>query len=118
MTHVVLVGSPTAGFTVVGPYPSHAAATEEIDWACSEYGDPLDCECWDFELQPPDEGAHPAGAAIVFAGDICGDPETGEGWRFYGPFRNLEAARAWAAEDGLGSDCAIVLQPVKKLEAA
>ena len=48
--------------------------------------------------------------AVVFAGDI------GDSWTFIGPFRNLEAAREWAADDGLGPDCAIELLPVKEFE--
>jgi hypothetical protein len=122
--HIVMVGSPHSGFALVGPDTSEKAAADAGDWARIEYAGGSHDDWWVFELNallevPHIEEGDPAGTAVVFAGSIIGDPEIGEGWGFYGPFKDLEAARKWAAEDGLGIDCAIALQPVEELcEAA
>jgi hypothetical protein len=117
--YILMVGNPHMGFTFVGPYTSAEAANDAGEWARIEYGDGYSNDWWLFELNalledPHIEGEDLAGTAIVFAGSIIGDPSKGEGWGFYGPFKDIEAARKWAAADGLGIDCAIALQPVEE----
>jgi hypothetical protein len=119
--YILMVGSPDDGFELFGPFASEEAATPAVRhfWRWDHV--------WVFELRPPDQGGvdtagveafgeDPNGGAVVFAGSITGDPQRGEGWIFFGPLKNLDAAREWAGEDGLGNDCAIALRPVKELE--
>jgi hypothetical protein len=115
---IVMIGDPYTGFNLFGPY-AEAEAAEEIA-ARGDVQASADC-CWVFKLNALlDEPHHieeedPAGAAVVFAGSVIGDPRIGDGLGFYGPFTDLEAARKWAAEDGLGTDCAIELRPAEEL---
>jgi hypothetical protein len=108
---IMMVGSHVEGFKLVGPYASWETIDEDGDWAIKTYG-LHDWGYWSPELRAPDEGADPAGTAVVFDGDIT------KAWVFYGPFRDLAAARTWAESKGLGLSCAIELQPVRKLAAA
>ena len=122
--YILMVGNPYTGFALVGPYASEEAASDAEGWARIKYGygDGSWNDWWVFELNAlgdiDEKDKDPAGTAVVFAGSIVGDPSIRTGWGFYGPFTDLEAARRWAYEDGLGSDCAVELQPVKELEAA
>jgi hypothetical protein len=115
---IKMVGNPYTGFALYGPFVSWEAAGK----AYTGRNAPGNV-WWIFKLNalladPHIEGEDFVGTAIVFAGSIIGDPSKGEGWGFYGPFKDIEAARKWAAADGLGIDCAIALQPVEELETA
>jgi hypothetical protein len=115
--YIIVTGSPWSGFAVVGPYASEEAASDGGDWARIEHGGGAQNDWWAFKLNDLLEDPHveeedSCGTAVVFAGSIVDD------WGFYGPFRDIEAARKWAAEDGLGRDCAIELMPVEELETA
>ena len=67
-------------------------------------------EYWSFKLQKPmaDDYARD-GNAIVFDGDL-----TREHWQFFGPFRDIEAARRWASAAG---GCALELKPLPAMAA-
>jgi hypothetical protein len=116
--YIVVTGSPHTGFAVVGPYASEKAAGDAGDWALIEYGGWSQNDWLVFELSAffedgdPIEGVDAAGTAVVLAGPI-GDP-----WRFFGPFRDLNAAEWWAFREVGFSDYAIALQPVEELETA
>jgi hypothetical protein len=122
---IMLVGDPHSGFTVCGPFQTEDGDGARGEAARATYGGN---DWYEIELQrphdpgnivldvplPDDAGYDPNGTAVVFGGDItCKD-----GWLFYGPFRNIEAARHWCAADDIGNDCAIKLQPVPMKVAA
>jgi hypothetical protein len=121
---IALIGDPLAGFTVCGPFPSGDA----ID-ANGDAVDPRSEGYWSVELNTPsttdanialeepmtpDAGYDANGTAVAFSGDITGDWHT----QFFGPFKNIEAARKWCAACGVGTDCAIELRPVPLKKAA
>jgi hypothetical protein len=122
---IALIGDPMEGFMVFGPFADakaiHAASNDD-DGIGDDYWhfplvkpvDPSNDDTIEFvEPLPADVGYDPNGTAVVFGGDLTDGP-----WLFYGPFRDLEAARHWCAADGIGSDCAIELLPVPVKEAA
>ena len=116
--YIVVTGSPHTGFAVVGPYETEKAAGDAGGWALIEYGGGSQNDWLVFKLNAsfedgdPIEGVVPDGRAVVFAGPID------EPWRFFGPFRDLNAAEWWAFREVGFSDYAIALQPVEELETA
>jgi hypothetical protein len=121
--YIALLGEPNTGFTCAGPFSSEAI--DEGCFVAEEAYDVAGAGVWTIPLTKPsahdaniivqepmvgDAGYDPNGTAIVFAGNICGD------WHnehFYGPFRDIKAAQKWCAANGVGSDCAIELKPVR-----
>jgi hypothetical protein len=111
----------TGGLVACGPFNTEVEAETAMD-AMKEMYDLGTCpEFWCFEVTLPDHRVIPVGEiidtvyagvclAIVFDGDITRNP-----WRFFGPFRDIEAARQYASKAG---GCAINLKPVPVMESA
>jgi hypothetical protein len=102
--YVVLVGDPIDGFTVWGPLVSEKPAAEAGELMQAEGG--VVADWWIFSVEKPEEDFDPTGAAVVYRGCICLPFE------FVGPFKDIDAARRWCRDDGIGADCAIELKPI------
>ena len=121
MPYIAMIGDPYVGFEVFGPCASVEAADDAGKWARNKYGDLLGNDWWTFKLNAlldePIEEVDPAGAAVVFAGNIFAGSINIFGsrgaWSFFGPFKDLSAATKWAWEEGPGADYAIELRPVE-----
>ncbi len=105
----------TGGLVPCGPFENAMEADMSMDEMKETYDLGRCPEYWCFELTLPDHHFIPVGeiidtvyagvcSAIVFDGDI-----TRPKWRFYGPFRDIEAARQYAKKAG---GCALELKPV------
>jgi hypothetical protein len=109
----VLLGGTfyTGGLVAGGPFKNEIEADAAMD-AVKEMYDLGNCpEFWWFKLTKPmtDDYARD-GNAIVFDRDL-----TRPIWRFFGPFKSIDAARKWASTAG---GCAIELKPVPVTEPA
>jgi hypothetical protein len=82
MMFFILTGSPSVGFTAVGPYVTATAADDDGDYARIEYGGS------DWWILPLSEPSDPVGTFIVFSGDIENR------FSFTGPFADEATARA------------------------
>jgi hypothetical protein len=109
---IALIGSPTEGHKVCGPF----ATAKAIDEApVQQYDEPY-CGSgyWSIELQKPSygpaqekvEGYDPVGKFIVFTGDITRE------WadQFFGPFHDFAAAQNFCIYNR--TNCILKLMPV------
>jgi hypothetical protein len=102
----------TGGLVAGGPFETQIEAEGSMD-AMKETYDLGTCpEFWCFELEKPaaDLYCRGGGGVIVFDGDL-----TRPKWSFFGPFRDIKAARKWAKAYG---GCALLLNRVPVKEPA
>jgi hypothetical protein len=98
------------GFVAYGPFHEEDYNMEDrakfVEAAYENYG-PNNMGHWEQDLEMPagdNTGYDPNGPAAVFAPSLVGGlPGLCCGWSFFGPFRDLDAAKAWADHRGVQS---------------